>query len=113
MRATKKPRKNHGKTPKKTQTLFFQGDEGHEKATDVLLARPDFLPSQGLGFLPVKDLAAIARLAALAALLDNATTHKFRASVVQKEGPDLEARLPPKMETRWRQCARFACWPKC
>ena len=57
----------------------------------------------GLGFLPVKDLAAIARLAALTALPDNAATHHFRESIIEKEGPDLEARLEPKMETPPRE----------
>ena len=34
MRATKKPRKSHEKTTKNAQTLFFQADEGREKATE-------------------------------------------------------------------------------
>ena len=32
--STKKPRESHGKTTKNAQTLFFQADEGHEKATE-------------------------------------------------------------------------------
>ena len=47
----------------------------------------------GLGFLPVKDLAAIARLSALASLPDNPHTHSFREAIIEKEGGDLEARL--------------------
>ena len=53
----------------------------------------------GLGFLPVKDLAAIARLSALASLPENSDTHSFREAVINKEGLDLEARLQSKMET--------------
>ena len=54
----------------------------------------------GLGFLPVKDLAAIARLSALALLPENTDTHSYREAVINKEEKrDLEARLQPKMET--------------
>ena len=53
----------------------------------------------GLGFLPVKDLAAIPRLSALASLPENTDTHSYREAVINKEGLDLEARLQPKMET--------------
>ena len=53
----------------------------------------------GLGFLPVKDLAAIAWLSALASLPENSDTHSFREAVINKEGLDLETRLQPKMET--------------
>ena len=53
----------------------------------------------GLGFLPVKDLAAIVRLSALASLPENSGTHSFREAVINKEGLDLEARLQSKMET--------------
>ena len=54
---------------------------------------------EGLGFLPVKDLAAIARLSALASLPETTETHSYREAVINKEGLDLEARLEPKMET--------------
>ena len=57
----------------------------------------------GLGFLLVKDLAAIARLSALACLPKNHDTHGFRETVINKEGLDLEARLQPKMETPPRE----------
>ena len=59
------------------------------------------LPTEhgGLGFLPVKDLAAIARLSALASLPENTDAHSYREAVINKEGLDLEARLEPKMET--------------
>ena len=53
----------------------------------------------GLGFLPVKDLAAIARLSALASLPENTDTHSYREAVINKKGLDPEARLQPKMET--------------
>ena len=53
----------------------------------------------GLGFLPVKDLAAIARLSALALPPENRDTHSYREAIINKEGLDLEARLQPKMET--------------
>ena len=39
----------------------------------------------GLGFLPVKDLAVIARLTALAALLDTDHTHRFRETIMNKK----------------------------
>ena len=63
------------------------------------------LPTEqgGLGFLPVKDLAAIARLSALAALPDTDHTHRFREAIIEKEGSDLDARLAPKMETPPRE----------
>ena len=52
------------------------------------------LPTEhgGLGFLPVKDLAAIARLSALASLPDTKETHDYRETVIDKDGLDLEAR---------------------
>ena len=57
----------------------------------------------GLGSLPVKDLAAIARLLALAPPPDNKHTRSFREPVIDKEGLDLETRLQPKMETPPRE----------
>ena len=57
----------------------------------------------GLGFLLVKDLAAIARLSALASLPENSERHSFREAVINKEGLDLETRLQPKMETPPRE----------
>ena len=50
-------------------------------------------------WLPVNDLAALARLSALASLPENTDTHSYREAVINKEGLDLEARLQPKMET--------------
>ena len=43
----------------------------------------------GLGFLPVRDLAAIGRLSALASLPENTDTHSYREAVINKEGARL------------------------
>ena len=50
----------------------------------------------GLGFLPVKDLAAIARLSALASLPDNPHTHSFREAIIEKEGSIWKPDCNPK-----------------
>ena len=52
----------------------------------------------GLGFLPVKDLAAIARLSALASLPDIASAPGFRQVIIDKKGLDLETKYNPKWQ---------------
>ena len=47
MRATKQPQKSHEKSTKNAQTLFFQADEGHGKATPFLTGSlPESTPSE-------------------------------------------------------------------
>ena len=56
----------------------------------------------GLGFLPVKELAAIARLSALASLPESTDTHSYREAVINEEGLDLEA----SFSLKWRRHPR-------
>ena len=70
----------------------------------------------GLGFLPVKDLAAIARLSALASLPENSDTqlqgncHQQRRA---RPGSQASVQNGDTTERHSRQCACPPCWTQC